>query len=278
MTQELFSNSVQLIEQVRQSKPLIHQITNYVTVNDCANVTLAIGASPVMADDKQEVREIVSLASALVLNIGTLNTRTIESMLCAGEEANKRGIPVILDPVGAGASLLRTETAMKLLNKVHVSVIRGNLSEIYAIQGAGSGAKGVDVSEADKSRGMKEVARVGRELAVQHQCTVAITGKTDCVVDDTRLVCVENGHPLMSAITGTGCMCSALAGAFCAVSSDVFLGALAGVVSMGVAGEVAYEHAGKKGNGSYRSAILDTISLMDEELLLSKGRVYEPRD
>lgn len=278
MTQELFNNSVQLIEKVRQERPIVHQITNYVTVNDCANVTLAVGGAPVMADEKDEVREIVSLASALVLNIGTLNRRTIESMLFAAERANERGIPVILDPVGAGASLLRTESVKTLLAKVRVDVIRGNFSEIHALSGDGAGAKGVDVSDADKAIGVKEIARVGRNLALSHRCAVAITGKIDCVVDETRLVCVENGHPLMSSITGTGCMCSALVGTFCAVSRDPFLGALAGVLCMGIAGEVAHERAGAKGNGSYRMALLDAVSLMDEEILLSKGRCYEPHN
>lgn len=261
--------------QVRQQKPLIHHLTNYVTVNDCANIVLAIGASPIMADDIAEAADITRISSALVLNIGTLNTRTVSSMLASGKAANEAGIPVVLDPVGAGASALRNETTQMLIDEVKLSVLRGNLSEIRFISGLASNTKGVDAAEEDMRDGLESSVQMAKALAQKLQCTVAITGATDIVTDGARVALIHNGHPKLSSITGTGCMCSSLVGAYCGAGSDAFVAAAAGIASMGIAGEIAYERAGQIGNGSYHMAILDAISQLDADALRARGKIDE---
>lgn len=260
---------------LRAAKPLVHHITNYVTVNDCANAALAIGASPIMADDTQEAADIAGMASALVLNMGTLNTRTIESMRLAGRAANAAGIPVVLDPVGAGASRLRNETAAMLLQDIRISVLRGNLSEIRFLAGLQAQTRGVDASEQDLEQTGDAVA-VARALSTQRGCVVAITGKRDVVASKARAVCIENGHAMLSRLTGTGCMCSSLVGSFCGASPQApFEATAAALVSMGIAGELAYERAGAAGNGSFRVALHDALSQIDAEMLEKGGRIYE---
>ncbi len=261
--------------QVRQQKPLIHHLTNYVTVNDCANIVLAIGASPIMADDIAEAADITRISSALVLNIGTLNTRTVSSMLASGKAANEAGIPVVLDPVGAGASALRNETTQMLIDEVKLSVLRGNLSEIRFISGLASNTKGVDAAEEDMRDGLESSVQMAKALAQKLQCTVAITGAVDIVTDGARVALIHNGHPKLSSITGTGCMCSSLVGAYCGAGSDAFVAAAAGIASMGIAGEIAYERAGQIGNGSYHMAILDAISQLDADALRARGKIDE---
>mgnify|MGYP001300064731 CR=1 FL=1 len=277
MENSLNSSIVELLGNVRRTKPLVHHITNYVTVNDCANATLAIGASPIMADDIEEAAEITAISSALVLNIGTLNKRTVESMIAAGKEANNRGIPVILDPVGAGASELRNETVRRLLAELRFSVIRGNMSEIRYIAGLRATTKGVDASEADLENSMQSGMDIARALANQYHCTIAITGATDIVSDGKSVFCVENGHPMLSSITGTGCMCTSLIGSFCGITTDYRMAAVAGLLCMGIAGENAYEAAGQQGNGSYRVAIIDEISKLSPETINRRASVYEAR-
>ena len=261
--------------QVRQQKPLIHHLTNYVTVNDCANIVLAIGASPIMADDIAEAADITRISSALVLNIGTLNTRTVSSMLASGKAANEAGIPVVLDPVGAGASALRNETTQMLIDEVKLSVLRGNLSEIRFISGLASNTKGVDAAEEDMRDGLESSVQMAKALAQKLQCTVAITGAVDIVTDGARVALIHNGHAKLSSITGTGCMCSSLVGAYCGAGSDAFVAAAAGIASMGIAGEIAYERAGQIGNGSYHMAILDAISQLDADALRARGKIDE---
>jgi hydroxyethylthiazole kinase len=224
-----------LLDGVRGKKPLVHQITNYVSVNDCANITLAIGASPIMADDAGEVEEITSISDALVINIGTLNTRTIDSMILAGKTANAKNIPVILDPVGAGASGLRNRTTLELLEKIKFAVIRGNASEMGYILGVSNSTKGVDVSEGDKDLDKIEIAK---QIATKYNCISVITGATDVITDGKEVVLCENGSPSMASITGTGCMLTALIGSFCGVGSDYFTSAVSGVICMGIAGEI----------------------------------------
>ena len=199
MFRNLFAN-------VRAKSPLVHNITNYVTVNDCANIVLACGASPIMADDAAEVEDITSLCAGLNLNIGTLNSRTIPSMLLAGHTANRLGRPVVLDPVGAGASHLRTETALRLLREVKFTVIRGNISEIRTLAAGSGTTKGVDADTADKvtDETLDKTVAFAKAFAARTGAVVAVTGAIDIVADGERAFCIRNGHPMMSAVTGTG--------------------------------------------------------------------------
>lgn len=262
-------------QQVRSNNPLIHHITNYVTVNDCANVTLAIGASPIMADDASEVAEITAMSNALVLNIGTLNERTITSMLIAGKKANETGIPVIFDPVGAGASQLRNETSKKLLKEIHFSVIRGNISEICFLAGVESSTKGVDASLEDTEK-ENDIKKVARSLASSHHCIVVITGKIDTVSDGSQTFQIKNGCAEMSRITGTGCMLTSLiASFFGSFASYTFEATVSAVLTMGVAGELAYERSKDLGTGSFRVALIDEISKISSSILLERGDFVE---
>ena len=239
---------------VRSKCPLIHNITNYVTVNDCANIVLACGASPIMADDAAEVEDITSLCAGLNLNIGTLNSRTIPSMLLAGHTANRLGRPVVLDPVGAGASHLRTETALRLLREVKFTVIRGNISEIRTLAAGSGTTKGVDADTADK-----------------------VTDETlDKTVAFAKAFAARTGAVV--AVTGTGCQLSALTAAFCAANPDKPLeAAAAAVCAMGLAGEAAHSRLSRlDGNATYRNYIIDAIYNMTPEQL-EEGARYEMR-
>lgn len=259
----------ELLQKVRTNRPLVHQITNYVTVNDCANVTLGIGGSPVMADDADEVKEMVSIASALVINIGTLNSRTIDSMLIAGRQANERGIPVILDPVGAGATKLRTETAQCLISELKLAVIKGNVSEMKVLGGLDGHTRGVDSVDE-----LEDGEKLAATLAKRHNCVVAITGPQDIVSDGQRTVLIDNGHPLMAAITGTGCMTGALVGAFCGVTDDYLAGTVAAIVGIGIAGEKAAAIAGEQGIGSFRFKLVDAISSLSPQDLQQGAKLH----
>lgn len=246
--------------ELRKTVPLVHNITNYVTVNDCANALLAIGASPIMADDLLEAGDIAAISSALVLNIGTLNQRTISSMIEAGKRANECGIPVVFDPVGAGASKLRNDTVKEILEQVKVTILRGNISEVSFVAGLDVTTKGVDASAAD---GTRDAVAVAKAVAERLGCTAAITGAVDVISDGKRVVKIRNGHPMLSKVTGTGCMTTALVGAYAGANKDAFVAAAAGVASMGIAGEIAYEKAGRLGTGSFHIAILDALSNLD---------------
>ena len=270
----------EMLKNVRASCPLIHNITNYVTVNDCANVVLACGASPIMADDREEVAEITSLCAGLNLNIGTLNSRTIDSMLLAGKRANELGHPVVLDPVGAGASKLRTETALRLLNEVRFTVIRGNVSEIKVLASGSGSTKGVDADLADRvtEENLDEMLAFAKSFAAKTGAVVAITGAIDLVTDGKTACCVRNGHPMMSSVTGTGCQLSAMTAAFVTANPTQPLEATAAAVcTMGLAGEIAHGRLTKlDGNASYRNYIIDAIYNMTPEML-EKGARYEMR-
>ena len=269
-----------VFENVRANCPLIHNITNYVTVNDCANIVLACGASPIMADDKEEAAEITTICSGLNINIGTLNSRTIDSMLIAGKKANELGHPVILDPVGAGASKLRTGTAMKLLKEVNFTVIRGNISEIKTLASGNGSTKGVDADVADKvtEENLDEVIVFTKAFAKKTGAVIAITGAIDIVADAEKAYCIYNGEPMMSSITGTGCQLSAMTAAFVAANPEQPLEAAAAAVSaMGLAGEIAYKRLSElDGNSTYRNYIIDAIYHMTPEVL-EKGAKYEVR-
>lgn len=269
-----------MLDNVRKKAPLVHNITNYVTVNDCANILLACGGSPIMADSISEVEEITSICGALNINIGTLNENTIPSMLAAGKKSNECDHPVILDPVGAGASRLRTETANLLLREVRFAVIRGNISEIKTLAiGAGT-TKGVDADSADTvtDATLDSTIIFAKEFAEKTGAVIAITGGIDIVADANKAYAIYNGHPMMSRITGTGCMLTAMTAAFLAANpDDVLKATAASVCTMGVCGERAYARLCEKdGNASYRNYIIDAVyNLNGEEL--EKDAKYEVR-
>ncbi len=264
-----------LLDQVRAQVPLVHQITNYVTVGDCANITLAVGASPVMADDKSETEEITGLSSALVINIGTLNERTLASMIASGKRANELGIPVVLDPVGAGASRLRNEAVKTILKQIRPAIIRGNLSELSFVAGQKASTRGVDASAADADN---DGAAVAQKTARQHHCIAAVTGAVDILSDGEKTIMIENGHPMLSKVTGTGCMATALTASFAAVTQDYLTAAAAGVAAMGIAGEIAYEKAGNLGTGSFRIALTDAVSSLDKDTMKARAKIQVAGD
>lgn len=265
-------NIATLLNEIKSKKPLIHHITNYVTVNDCANICLAIGASPVMADAKEEVEDMVSISSALVLNIGTLNKEKIESMVLAGEKANEKKVPVIFDPVGVGATPFRIEMTKLLLQKIRMTVIRGNLSEIMSIAGENVITKGVDNGG---SLSLGDSISVAKKLAKKLDTVVVISGETDVVTDGSRVALVKNGDAFMPLITGSGCMSTTLIGAFCGANQKAsYEAATAAMITMGLAGEIAKQKEGKKGLGHLRAGIIDAIGNMNETIL-RKGAKYE---
>lgn len=261
-----------IIDNVHAKTPLVHSITNYVTVNDCANILLACGASPIMADDEKEVEEITSICNALVINIGTLNERTIKSMVKAGRKSNELTHAVVLDPVGAGASSMRTEATFKLLQEVKFTVIRGNISEIKTVQRGSGTTKGVDADVADSisEENLDEAVAFAKALSAETGSVIAITGKIDIVADSNRAYVIRNGNALMSKITGTGCMLTTVIAAYCAANPENILDATAAAVCvMGLCGELAYEKLIKNdaGTSTYRTYIIDYMSKMNNEML-----------
>lgn len=274
-----------VLDQMRLRNPLIHCITNYVTVNDCANIILAAGGSPIMADDIREAEEIAGLCSALVLNIGTLNARTVEAMLAAGKRANALGRPVVLDPVGAGASALRNEVLQDLLRQVRFAVIKGNGSEIaFLADGLGS-ARGVD-AQAGCLAGegnLAAKARQARELSERSGAVIAISGPIDILAHSRKAWAVRNGHPLMARITGSGCMTAAILGCCLGANppktpEDALRACLCAVCALGVCGELAAERMARghsQGTGTYRVLLMDAMSTLDGKTLAERARVEE---
>lgn len=255
----------EILSNVEKMSPLVHSITNYVTVNDCANTILASGGSPIMADDICEVCDITSICSALVINMGTLNERTIKSMLAAGKKANSIHHPVIFDPVGAGASTLRNETALEIIKEIQCSVIRGNISEIKFLATGGGSTQGVDACEADlvTDETLDSIIAFAKALSKKTGAVIAITGATDIVADQNKAYVIKNGHPMMSRVTGTGCMLTALVGAYVGANSDHLLDATAtAVCAMGLCGELAYQRLCEVdgGTNTYRMLLIDYIS------------------
>lgn len=261
----------EILDNVRKKCPLVHNITNYVTANDCANVLLACGGSPIMADDIDEVEEITTICSGLNINIGTLNQRTIPAMLKAGKKANELGHPVVLDPVGAGASTLRTNTAIALVEQVDFTVIRGNISEIKTLAVGEGTTKGVDADVADcvTEENLELMVSFAKDFAKKTGAVIVITGAIDIVADEKMAYCVYNGHPMMSSVTGTGCQLSALVAAYATANQENPLEAtLAAVCAMGICGEKAYKRLElEDGSGTYRTYLMDAIyNLQGEEL------------
>ena len=269
-----------ILGNVRAKGPLVHNITNYVTVNDCANILLACGGSPIMSDEADDVEDITSICAGLNINIGTLNKHTIPSMFLAGKKANELGHITLLDPVGAGASRLRTETAAGLIDGIRFSVIRGNISEIKALAQGAKSTKGVDADAADQvnAENIGKVIAFAKAFAEKTGAVIAITGATDLITDGQRVCLITNGHPMMSRITGTGCMLSAMTTAFAAANPEkVFEAVCTAVIAMGLCGEIAHGRLGAQdGNSSYRNYIIDAVyNLTAEEL--AKGAKYEMR-
>lgn len=268
----------QTLENVRKGAPLVHNITNYVTVNDCANILLACGASPIMSDDMEEVEEITSICAALNINIGTLNQATIPAMFAAGKKANACGHPVVLDPVGAGASRLRTQTALRLLETVSFAVIRGNVSEIKTLALGSGTTKGVDADVADvvSDETLDEAVAFAKRFSAKTGAVIAITGAIDIVADKDKAFVIRNGHSMMSRITGTGCMLSAITAAFLAANPGAELeSAAAAVCAMGLCGQRAFARLTEKdGNATYRNYIIDEVCNLCD---LENGAVYEVR-
>ena len=251
---------------IRERKPLVHQITNFVVMNETANATLALGALPVMAHAVQEVEEMASAASALVLNIGTLSDEWVEAMVLAGRAANRAGVPVVLDPVGAGATAYRTETARNLLRELEIAVVRGNYAELATLAGHKAEIRGV---EAVGGHGGPELAR---EAARTLGCVAAVTGPVDHVSDGERVVAIANGHELLATVTGTGCMSTAITGCFLTVRPDDPLeAAVEALVAFGVAGEEAAKNAKKP--GSFHVALYDALYDLDPKTLDSRENV-----
>ena len=263
----------QCLTKLREKRVLVHNITNYVTVNDCANVILAIGASPVMADEILEVKEMVRIAGALVLNIGTCNERVIASMIEAGKEANSKGIPVILDPVGVGATSFRHESAKMLMQAIRFSVIRGNMAEIKVIAGLQAQQSGVDSLEEESDGG-----RIASMLAQKIGCVIAITGKTDIVSDGKRTFEIDNGDILLTKLTGTGCMTTSLIGSFLGSGATALHSAIAGISSMSIAGEIAASQVQNEEKlGSFKVALMDAIGSMSASILDEKLKINETK-
>lgn len=260
----------EIIERIRQERPLIHNITNMVAMNDSANIILAIGGLPVMAHAQAEVREMVRVAGALVLNIGTLTSEQIDSMIAAGEEANNLKKPVVLDPVGAGATHLRTESALRLQERIKIDIVRGNHAEVSILAGLKGSIKGVE------SVGSGENAvEVARSLARKHNQVVIITGKQDIVTDGKTVIEINNGSPMLGTITATGCMVTSLIATFAAVCNDYVMASTGALVCFGLAGERAAVKA--QGPGSFKVNLFDEVYNLNEKIICKglKVNIYE---
>jgi hydroxyethylthiazole kinase len=263
MMTDTFAN---VIEAIRSTRPLIHHITNSVSINDCANVTLAIGATPVMAEAPEEVDEMVARADALVLNIGTLSRSQVDSMLKAGRAANTCGIPIVLDPVGAGATRFRTKSAHRLMDRLDVAVLKGNPGEIGVLAGVGGRVTGVDSGGLDG-----DPLLVAQEYAAHAGVTVVVSGTHDVVTDGSRTVVVDNGHAMMGALSGTGCMAASLTAAFAAVWPDRVVSSATALAAFGIAGERAVQSA--SGPYSFRTALMDEVTRLRQRDLLHNARI-----
>lgn len=268
------------LENVNEKAPLIHNITNYVTVNDVANALLASGGSPIMSDEPDDVADITSICGGLNINIGTLNKSTIAAMFISAKRSKELGHLVLLDPVGAGASKLRTEIALKIMNEIKPDVIRGNISEIKTIASGSGTTRGVDADIADTvtEDNLDLMVEFAKEFSKRTGAVIAITGAIDLVSDGKKCYIIRNGSPIMSRITGTGCMLSALAAAYAVANPDNITDAVAAAVClMGLAGEIGVSNMKEsEGNASLRNHIIDAIYNMNADIL-NKGANYEVR-
>jgi hydroxyethylthiazole kinase len=258
---------IHTLEKVRAQNPLVHNITNVVVTNFTANGLLALGASPVMAYAKQEVADMAKIAGALVLNIGTLNEDVVEAMILAGKSANEHGVPVVFDPVGAGATPYRTEASKRILREVKVSIVRGNAAEVANVIGESWAIKGVDAGE-----GAGDVVQLGQKAARELGSTVVITGKDDVITDGERTFVVHNGHPMLTKVTGTGCLLTSVIGAFGAVETDPVAAATAALVFYGVAAEEAADQAAAAGPGSFQIELLNQLTAVGPKELEQRAK------
>ncbi|MFA6470473.1 MAG: hydroxyethylthiazole kinase [Candidatus Latescibacterota bacterium] len=245
-----------IFERVKKEKPLIHHITNWVTIYDCANMTRSFGALPVMAHAVEESADMAGIASALVLNIGTLTPQLVSSMICAGIKANERLIPVVLDAVGVGATKLRDEKALEILEKVKITILKGNSSEIARLAGKDVITRGVESSKVDA-----DMITIAKELAAAQGLCVVVTGKEDIVSDGSSVYVISNGHAMMGSVVGTGCMAASVIGSFAAVENDSALASAAALVCYGIAGELAAVNS--NGPGSFKSNFYDEVYNLD---------------
>jgi hydroxyethylthiazole kinase len=260
-------NLADVLENLRSSSPLIHHITNAVTINDCANITLALGGSPVMADSPEEASEMAGFAGALVINMGTLHPSAILSMIEAGIRAREMGKPVIFDPVGAGATQFRRNTAEEILRKVRPSIIKGNASEIKFLAGEASNQRGVDSMDSEADQAAIALARSSGAI-------VAATGAIDTVTDGKSMYKIGGGTAMLGRITGTGCMTSSLVGCFCSVMSSHLFAAILGILAMKLAGEKAQKALKPgQGTGQFRINLFDAICLLTPSDFLWKERI-----
>ncbi|MBC2850134.1 hydroxyethylthiazole kinase [Cetobacterium sp. 8H] len=261
-----FHEIISSLEKVRKRVPLVYHLTNTVTINDCANITLAVGGSPLMSFCLEEMEEIIGFASSVVINIGTMEKSMVKMAVKVGEIANRLDKPIILDPVGAGATQARKNLLKDLLSKVKFSVIKGNMAEIKAILGLDSNTRGVDSLENEE-----DGVVLGEMVVKEFGAVAAITGKVDYIVDKDRHIKIENGSPIMSKVTGTGCMTTSLIASFLGVEVDRYISTVAGVLLMGISGEIASENF--EGTGSLKVAIIDNISKMNEEMIIKKSKM-----
>lgn len=265
-----------ILTAVRNGKPLVQCITNFVTVNDCANIILASGGSPTMASHPQEVEDAVRSVQALVCNMGAIDN--VDSMILAGKEANRMGKPVILDPVGAGGTRLRQKTVKQLIEQVHFMVIRGNASEIRYLAGQQTTGSGVDVSDLDEitEENLDAAISMAADLAKKLDTVIAISGKIDVISNGTESCILRNGCATMARITGSGCMLTSLIAAFCGVCEDSFLAACSAMAVMGISGEIAEEKRlqNKTGNATFRNDLIDAVFNLEEQQL-KQGVHYE---
>jgi hydroxyethylthiazole kinase len=260
-----------VLERVRSQKPVVHHLTNWVTIYECANIVKAFGASPVMAHAKEEAADMASIASALVLNIGTLTADLVEAMILAGRSANQKDIPVILDVCGAGATKMRDDACFEILKNVEVNIIKGNASEIARVAGEDVQTKGVDASAVEK-----DLMAIASEIARKRHCIVVITGQEDIVADEKRIVLVKNGHPMMANVVGTGCMAASVIGAFSAVEEDKLEASVAGLVCYEVAAEMAAKTA--KGPGSFKEELFDAVYNLDAKTVNRMQKTEEVKE
>jgi len=263
---------------VKSVHPLVHNITNYVTVNDCANILLASNASPIMSDEIMEVEEITSICGALVLNIGTLNAQTIKAMFLAGQKSSELGHPIVLDPVGAGASKLRTNTALALIEALDVTVIRGNISELKALYLGNSSTQGVDANDVDAitEENLEDAIRLVIQMAKHFNAIIAVTGAIDIVANGDEAYVIKNGHEKMKYITGTGCMLTSMIGAYVKANPGMPLQGVASIVAlMGICGELAWAYceAYDLGTNSMKTRLIDLIGSLDDAKFASFLRV-----
>jgi len=258
----------EVFQKLKDSKPLVHHITNWVTIYDCANMTRAFGALPVMAHAKEEAADMASIASSLVLNIGTLTPELIDSMIIAGKSANKKGIPVVLDAVGVGATKLRDNEALRLLKEIKINIIKGNSSEIAKLAGMNVTTRGVESTKVDA-----DMVFVAKNLADSYKCTVAVTGKQDIVTDGKKVYLVNNGHPMMGSMVGTGCMAASIIGSFAGVEKDYAKAAAYALAAFGIAGELAAVKS--QGPGSFHEHFYDEAYNLTAEKVGKMARIEE---